>query len=170
MDFMVNKTVHIFLLLHVRFCLFFSWSLCYFRVRISKIRKNSLSGAGKVLDIPDKLSSTALVLWHWKEFKYEYYLLLIIVCLSVVVSLWYSFGKLLVLLCADSITVLGCITFFLDGRLYNTKTETHFKKPHMTLNSVKESHSIQVTQYANQRHMEIWDKNIPSNSIPKSQF
>jgi hypothetical protein len=32
--------------------------LCYFRDRISKIWKNRLSGAGQVLGIPDKQSST----------------------------------------------------------------------------------------------------------------
>jgi hypothetical protein len=50
--------------LHDAFLPFFSflWSLCYFRVRISKIWKNCLSRAGQVLDIPDKWSSTIVPL------------------------------------------------------------------------------------------------------------
>jgi hypothetical protein len=48
----------------IEWCVFaifsFFWSLCCFRVTISKIRKNRLSGAGQVPDIPDKRSSTVL--------------------------------------------------------------------------------------------------------------
>jgi hypothetical protein len=56
-DFTVNKIIHIFYYCMMCFCPFF-WSLCCFRVGISKVRKNCLSGAGQVPDIPNKWSST----------------------------------------------------------------------------------------------------------------
>jgi hypothetical protein len=75
-----------------------------------------------------------------KKFKYEYYLLLVFVFVSLVLSFLYSFGKLLALLCAESITVVGCITSFFHGRHCNTETEAHFETKYSTKFCERKSH------------------------------
>jgi hypothetical protein len=60
------------------------------------------------------------------KYKYNKYLFVIFVCLSSLDNLlWHSFGKLLVLLCAEPTTVSGGLTFCLDGGHYNIEIKLH---------------------------------------------